>query len=479
MNTLARRIVIAVGSTLPLLFLGGYLATRPHQVSPKPPAIPDEVPDTQMTDSHVCVTVSLPISSIQSQLEQTVPVEFPFDENRDGVHAYGKIVRQPISLSIAESRLIANTKMSGKVQVEKRVIVDLLLGRVNENLSVGITANGEMNASLSTVVANNWSVKPTFSLAATVAKAEAGTVIGGIDVTGHVAGPVKAAVERLQVDANARIREKMNFRAPAERLWSELASVHQVAENPPTWIRITPQKATVQQPRYTADAMAVAISIDVQTQLFVQHGKPDVVRVPLPDLAIADNLEQGFTLSVPIEISLSALNEQLDNLLAERDIQVAPKTTVRLHQISLSSSGSGVLLTVDFDGTAGWLKSVCGRLYITGVPKFDPNSAELRFSDLDYTLETRSLLSKSAEWLAHSSLLKDMQDAAVINLTPELENAKAKANQQLGKLRSGLPKSINADAVVTEIQIDKLRISQNKALLWLKSEGTLSASLTN
>ena len=143
----------------------------------------------------------------------------------------------------------------------------------------------------------------------------------------------------------------------------------------------------------------------------------------------------------------------------------------------MESYGDGILLTVDFDGKNGLMKSVSGRLYIVGIPVFDAATAELRLDQLRYTAETESLLLQNAEWLAHSKLLDAITAASVVNLNGELDKAKTKANETIGQLQKQLPKEIGADVRVTELRIDRMAFAKERAIVVVNARGRMSARL--
>src|SRR5262249_45804018 len=137
----------------------------------------------------------------------------------------------------------------------------------------------------------------------------------------------------------------------------------------------------------------------------------------------------------------------------------------------------GILLIAEFTGKKGLIKSASGRLYVVGVPLFDPATAEIRVDKLEYTAETKSLLLKNVDWIARSKLLDAMKTHAVVNLSGELHKAKTKANEELDKLKTGLPKELGANVTVIGLKIDRLAFAKDKAFAVVNAKGKMSARL--
>jgi hypothetical protein len=196
-----------------------------------------------------------------------------------------------------------------------------------------------------------------------------------------------------------------------------------------------------------------------------------------------DAVSDQFTVAIPVQASYEALNKEIKARLADRalDVDRALKlptgSKLSITDATIEPYGNGVLLTVDYRASRGWLDSMSGRLYIVGVPVFDAAQAELKLTDLKYTAATESLLVKSADWLAHGTLLEALQKAAVINLKGVLEDAKKKANSQLDNLKKQLPPDIGVEIAVEQITIDQLAFAQEGIFVVVSARGKMSARL--
>jgi hypothetical protein len=439
-------------------------------VLPDPPKRDIAAIEFPATTSHLSVIAVFPKAAIAAQLESALPKTFKFDVNSGGVRAHGSPSRGPITVvnDVTGKRVSASTPVSGRVQVEKRVIF---------NISVGIDVSAGIRASLSPVITPKWTIDPQFGLSAQVNRAVAKTAIGDIDVTGHVQGPVTNAVNGVKGTAEAKLKEVLDVRKKVERLWSEMNSVHKLNDNPPTWLRITPRQVTFGQFRYTKDSIDSGLALDLETHVFLQDAAPDVLKSPLPDLRITGKLSDTFEISIPVEVSFSVLNEQLKAQLTKSPIDLPKDAVVAITDATISPYGAGILLTLHFSGKKGWFKSASGRLHVVGIPVLDVKKAELRVEQLEFTVETKNILVKAADWLAHASLLDAMASAAVFRLESELTKSKAKANEELDRLKKSLPKEIGANVTVTEISVDRLAFAEERALVLVKVKGKMSAQL--
>jgi hypothetical protein len=178
-----------------------------------------------------------------------------------------------------------------------------------------------------------------------------------------------------------------------------------------------------------------------------------------------------------VEVSYDEINKQLKSRLAKKTFKLAANERVTVRDATIQPYGDGILLTVEFSGKSSGFRSASGRLYIVGVPVFDPAKAELRVDQLEYTAATQSLLVGTLDWLAHPQLLDALKAACVVNLDAEVKKATVKANEQLDRLKDQLPSEIGARISVNEIAIERLVFGKEGAFAIVTAKGKMSACL--
>jgi hypothetical protein len=79
------------------------------------------------------------------------------------------------------------------------------------------------------------------------------------------------------------------------------------------------------------------------------------------------------------------------------------KKKVAVQNVSLWHKEGKLIIALDLLG------SVNGTVYLSGLPAYNPEAKEIYFEDLDYVIDTKSRLMKTASWLAQGLILKKMQ----------------------------------------------------------------------
>ena len=464
-------VVIVTGVSL-------YYWTR-VTIIPDPPTATTAPVALPATTSHVSVSIKSSNAAIAEQLEHSIPKTFKFDVNSGGVRAYGAPSRGPIVVQVDEvgKRVTGSTHVSGKVQAEKKVEFNAIFGKVDKLISAGVDISGDITVSLSPVITTTWAVDPHLDMSIKVDKAVAQSPVGDIEVTRILQDAVADQLKDIKKTVEARLKEGLDVRKKVDSIWKDLDSVYKLKDDPATWLRITPRQVTFGEFRYMNASIDSGLGIDLETQVFLQDTAPDVINAPLPDLHITGTISDDFTLSIPIDVSYSAINQQLKVQLIKSEINLPKDARVTIGDATIAPYGDGIMLTVDFSGRRGWFNWASGRLYVVGIPVLDDAKAELRVDKLDFTTETRSILLKTADWLVHETLLHRIQSAAVIKLDDYLKEATQKANAEVDKLKTRLPKEIGANVSVTEISIERLAFAKDRIFIIVTAKGKMSARL--
>lgn len=373
-----------------------------------------------------------------------------------------------------QGRFFVDVPISGHVQVEGRI--------AGVHYGQGLDATGVIHASTSPLFHEDWTIDPRVTIAVSVPNAVAHVripLLGDHDVgvSGLVEGKINDTIGQHIGEINAAISQAIGLKAKADELWNSMNRVIQVSKDPPTWIPITPRAVAVKKLHYTLQEIETGIQLSLETNAYLTANAPPKQVSVLPKLKVVDDMPNNCSLTLPIQVSYDIINSQLKEAIGKEMIKLPDVDAwMRFTGCSIQSYGSGVLLKIYFKGRQGWLKSVSGYVYVTGIPHFDPAKSRFSCDHLDYTAETSSLL-KSVGWLAKPLIREKLQQACIVDLGPELKALTDKANQELAELKKGLPSQVDLNVKVGDLKITDLLFAKDFAFVNVQAVGTMSGSL--
>jgi hypothetical protein len=244
-----------------------------------------------------------------------------------------------------------------------------------------------------------------------------------LDATPLLKSVLQPRLTALAQSIDRIIRERTEAKKRAETVWQQLQEP--VALSPDQWLAFNPRDVRV-SPITSNGTLSVKTSVNLAMAPRIVNGpKPDAPRVPLPPLQLTPLPLDGFQLAVPITVAYERINQRLEQEMIGQEFRTPLGDSVKVEGVQLYGSGDRLILAVKVSGGAN------GNLYATGTPVFDEGSGVLRFVDLDFTVDTRNVLVRSANWMFHQDLLSSLKAQAFIDLSRQLQTLRSRLEAAL------------------------------------------------
>ena len=121
------------------------------------------------------------------------------------------------------------------------------------------------------------------------------------------------------------------------------------------------------------------------------------------------------------------------------------------------------------------LGSLNGRIYLCGFPQYNAATKELFFDDLDYALETKSRLMKTANWLASGVILNKIRSSCRYSIQPNLEEGKQNMLKYLNNY-SPTP-GVFVNGKMNDIEFEKVQLTNNAIIAFLSIIGNVKVNI--
>ena len=245
----------------------------------------------------------------------------------------------------------------------------------------------------------------------------------GFDATPVLKAVLQPRLAALGQSIDRIVRERTEAKQRAEMVWQKLQEPIEFGPN--YWLEFHPRDARV-SPITSNGTLVLLTSVNLVAEPRVVSGpKPDHVAIPLPALQLAPLPQEGFHLALPIVVDYRRINQRLAQEMVGQQFQTPLGDTARVEGAQLYGSGDKLILALQMSG------AVNGILYATGTPVFEEGLGRLKFVDLDFTVETRNVLMRSADWMFHQNILSTLQSEAFIDLSSYLQTLRLRLETAL------------------------------------------------
>ena len=380
--------------------------------------------------SVVQLPVTLELGALAAKLEDLVPRR---QSREDEWHELGRAPvvgmvyvkemweRDPLQVTLNGTRVEVITRVRYRARIAEQSCLPRLGCRWTElgscgqegpmpSLRVGLRAQVSFKS--------DWLVEPRTSARPVEAGVRCRLTRARIDVTERVQKAVQGLMDRTAPRVNAELREAVALRRRVESVWSALQTPLHAGSD--IYLVFRPESVAVAPLASRGTQLSTTVAVTARPQVLVGQ-RPAIDSVPLPDFAEHQPAARGFRISMVAELPYTTADRLLAENLVGRQFEVRGRT-VRVRGAHLYAAGRRLVLRVGLAGDAR------GTLYFVGTPRYDPVAQLVTVPDLDFSVETRNVLGRSADWLLHDRLRDQVRAAARFPVGEQVSRIHADVN---------------------------------------------------
>jgi hypothetical protein len=285
--------------------------------------------------------------------------------------------------------------------------------------------------------------------------------------------PITGIIERL-IDQNLGIVaqivdkevSKITYKPEAELAWKYLYEPILINEAFQVWLKLTPRELLMVNPRAVGRNVRVMMGVKAITETFVGKKPPIINPAPLPPLKLVDDIPDRFEVALINEVPFAearrlALQQVKDQVFMFND----GKQKIKVLDLDIWGHNENLVVAATLSG------SINGKVYLKGEPFYDASDMTLKLKNLDYDLETKNKLIKTADWLAHGQFTRRMEPLFKMPLKAQIEQAKSliSANLAGNQIHENIKVNGNLDKLIP----DKIIVAPGSIQAIIKAEGKL------
>ncbi len=311
-------------------------------------------------------------------------------------------------------------------------------------------------------VDKNYHLKSTTKLGDVKALSPCKITAFDYDATSTLLSEVKGALKDLEKDIDSEIGA-VSLKEDIQETWDLLQESTDLEGY--GFMELNPIGMAVSKIRYRGDTAIVNALL---------HARPQILSKPsgnppreLPMLSKYEN-RNGFDITMDIKTQYDSLTAILTREVKGTELDLSGKKVIFGDIAVHGASNQQLHIKVDFSGTKS------GTLYLTGTPVFDKEKQHISFPDLDFDLETKSALLKSAKWLFDRKITKMMREEASMDLAPYLADL---AKEVDSSINGYLDEDVYMWGKVKDIKIDLIQPMNDELFIRIHSLGKIGIKL--
>jgi hypothetical protein len=455
MLSIGRTLSFLVFATLPALVLvscsGGKTAVRPDAGPLTAERPRDEAFRTELKKeaSSINVAVEASTEELAGALNQIVPGDvYKGSTGTGGVTA--EVLRNgPIAVTAADDYLYLTVplRMSLSYGMFKTPVVPF---KVKFKAGAKVTSDWKINAELyyaglSDLLAEQIGIGPL-----------------SIRPRAIVEGITQPVQKVISDSISRKINEKYPLRAEVAKAWRDAQKPVLLDKNYNAWLKITPQEVMLYPLSARDNRVKLSLGITSFAEVVVGPEPPARAPVPLPNLRLVKSFDKTFRVALNTDLYYRDILSIASPLLLNRELGSDGKSVV-LKNIDVYGNGDRLVLRVEATG------SLDGVFYLTCRPGINPETNIFSVEDVDFDMQTKSLLLQSADWFLHGTIRSAIREKLNVDLTQRLEKSRELA--RIAMARVPLAEKVFLKGSIGTMKIADVMVQKDRISVQVYAEG--------
>jgi hypothetical protein len=140
-----------------------------------------------------------------------------------------------------------------------------------------------------------------------------------------------------------------------------------------------------------------------------------------------------------------------------------------IQKVEMWQKDGKIIIALDMTG------SMNGTIYLSGIPNYNAITKEIYFDQMDYVLNTKGVLTKTANWLLQGVILKKIQENCRYSIKENLDEGK---KSLLPYLNNFSPmKGVFVNGTLNDFEFEKVEVTDKAMIAFITTTGKMNVKI--
>jgi hypothetical protein len=312
----------------------------------------------------------------------------------------------------------------------------------------------------------DWTVEPATTAAPVEAGAPCRLTRANVDVSERVRNAVQGLLDGAVPQVDAEMRKALVLRSRVEEVWDRLQEPIPAGKG--VFILFRPEAVAVAEPTARGTRMSTTVAVTTRPRV-VLGDRPATRPLPLPDFSREVPKAGEFRINLVAELPYETANRLLADALVGKVVELRGHR-IKVRGVQLyPGGGERLALAVKVGGDAR------GTIYFVGTPIYNPVAQTVVVPDLDFSVESRNVLGRSADWLLHDEMRDRIREAAQFAVGDRVADIRGKVNTAMNR---NLGKAVRLSGHVESLRPVGVVVTQTAIATLVEADGRARVDIT-
>lgn len=260
------------------------------------------------------------------------------------------------------------------------------------------------------------------------------------------------------------IDENCDFKPQVLSALEKLSTPILTSEQYETWFKMVPMELYVTEAKLTKTKIMLNMGLKCNMQTMVGQEPKNSFDATKIVLKPVEKIPDNTTVSVVAVSTFESASKIVTKNFQGQEFASGSRKIV-VQKVDLWQKDSKMIIALDVLG------SINGTIYLSGIPNYNPITKEIYFDQMDYVLNTKSVLMRSANWLLHGTILKSIQENCRYSIKGNLEEGKKSMNPYLNNYSP--MKGVFVNGTINDFEFEKVELTDKAIIAFITTTGKM------
>lgn len=454
-----------------LLFILATSCSAPSKINTLQPEPDDAVPLVyENTPSFINLPINIKLKDIENKTNSLLNGLIYEDNTIEDDNIEMKIWK--LAPIIIENN---NKDANGKLKTILPLKVNIKYRIGTKKLGVNLYSIKEFNLNgIVTLVSDvnlvNWKLNTQTKLESLDWNESPSMVVFGknLPVTYLINSSIALFKSKIEQKIDESIDKSMDFKPNVLNTLEKISIPFEMSKQYESWLRVTPLEI------YTTNALlkdqSILLDMGLKCNMETLIGKKPDSKFNVNSIILKSvtKIPNQITANITAVSNYTEASKIITKNFVGQEFG-SGKKKIKVENVTIWHKNGKLVIALDVIG------KINGSIYLTGVPKYNEKTKEIYFDQMDYALDTKNKLIKTANWLAQGYILNKIQANCKYSIQPNLEEGKKNMMAYL-KNYSPMP-GVFINGKIEDIQFKKIQLNNQAIIAFLKISGIVAITV--
>lgn len=457
--------IIKAGFSILFLSLLFNSCSTTQKIEALKPLPSDDTPMVYNTKtSFVNMPLEISLKEIENQLNKTLNGQIYDDSNLDDDKTEMKITKTaPIRLIEKNGKI--QTILPMKIWSRFKYGTDFL--GLNDTREINL--NGTITL-ISDVKLSNWKMSTTSKIDDFEWSESPSIVVAGenVPITYIITPTLSIFKSKIAKKIDEAIENSCDFKPYVLDVLEKMSTPFITSEQYQSWFKLIPIEV------YVTDAvlgknqinMDLGLKCNMQTMVGLKP-KNSFDREAVQFKSVA-KIPEKLTANIAAISTYESASRIISANFKGKEFAAGSRKIV-VQNVALWQKDSKIIIALDMTG------SINGTIYLSGSPNYNAVTKEIYFEQMDYVLNTKGMLTRTANWLLQGVILKKIQENCRYSIKENLEEGK---KSLLPFLNNYSPmKGVFVNGTMNDFDFEKVEVTDKAIIAFITTTGKMNVKI--